>query len=93
MIPGHPELPAEKAAEIKVLAKVDPVPLDLLVRCNLVQQKFTRVGIISIALLNKTVSVAPSVMLKLRNLSDTMKLYDQQFFHENENTNENTKKN
>ena len=29
-IPGHPELPVEKAAEIKILSKKDPVPLDLL---------------------------------------------------------------
>ena len=28
-IPGHPELPVEKAAEIKILSKKDPVPLDL----------------------------------------------------------------
>ena len=27
-IPGHPELPVEKAAEIKILSKEDPVPLD-----------------------------------------------------------------
>ena len=31
-IPGHPELPVEKAAEIKILSKKDPVPLDLLLR-------------------------------------------------------------
>ena len=31
-IPGHPELPVEKAAEIKDLSKEDPVPLDLLLR-------------------------------------------------------------
>ena len=30
-IPGHPELPVEAAAEMKILAKGDPVPLDLLV--------------------------------------------------------------
>ena len=41
-IPGEPEFPAERAAEIKVLAKDDPVPLDLLVRSNLVQQELTR---------------------------------------------------
>ena len=33
-IPGHPELPVETAAEIKMLAKGDPVPLNLLVRSN-----------------------------------------------------------
>ena len=36
-IPGHPELPVEKSAEIKILSKEDPVPLDLLLRSNLVQ--------------------------------------------------------
>ena len=36
-IPGHPELPVEKAAELKILSKKDPVLLDLLVRSNLVQ--------------------------------------------------------
>ena len=35
-VPGHPELPVEKAAEIKLLSKEDPVPLDLLLRSNLV---------------------------------------------------------
>ena len=67
---GHLELPVETAADIKVLAKGDPVPLDLLVRSNLVQQKLTRLGINSIALLNKTVNVAPHIMLKLCDLLD-----------------------
>ena len=40
-IPGHPELPVEKAAEIKILSKEDPVPLDLLLRSNLVQQELS----------------------------------------------------
>ena len=69
-IPGHPELPVETAAEIKVLARGEPVPLDLLVRSNLVQQELTRLGINSIALLNRTVNVAPDVMGKLRDLLD-----------------------
>ena len=69
-IPGEPEFPAERAAEIKVLAMDDPVPLELLVRCNLVQQEHTRLGINSIALLHKTMSVAPDVMRKLRDLLD-----------------------
>ena len=30
-IPGHPELPVETAAEIKVVARGEPIPLDLLV--------------------------------------------------------------
>ena len=69
-IPGHPELPVETGAEIKVLANVDPVPLELLVRSNLAQQELTRLGSNSIALLNKTVKVAPDVMRKLRDLLD-----------------------
>ena len=67
-IPGQPELPAERAAEMKVLAKSDPVTLDLLVCSNLVEQEITSPGMNSIALLNKTVSVAPDVMRKLRDL-------------------------
>ena len=69
-IPGHPELPVETAAEIKVLARGEPVPLDLLVRSKLVQQEHTRLGINSITLLNRTVNVAPDVMGKLRDLLD-----------------------
>ena len=60
----------ETAPEIKVLARGDAVPLDLLVRSNLVQQDLTRLGINSIALLNRTVNVAPDVMGKLRDLLD-----------------------
>ena len=67
---GHPDLPVETAAEIKVLARGEPVPLDLLVRSNLVQQELTRLGINSMALLNRTVSVAPDVVGKLRDLLD-----------------------
>ena len=71
-IPGHPDLPVETVAEIKVLARGEgePVPLDLLVRSNLVQQELTRLGINSKALLNRTMSVAPDVMGKLRDLLD-----------------------
>ena len=69
-IPGHPDLPVETAAEIKLLARGEPVPLDLLVRSNLVQQELTRLGINSMALLNKTVNVAPDVIEKLRDLLD-----------------------
>ena len=69
-IPGHPELPVETAAKIKLLARGEPVPLDLLVRSNLVQQELTRLGINSMALLNRTVNVAPDVMGKLRDLLD-----------------------
>ena len=69
-IPGHPELPVEAAAEIKILARGELVPLDLLVRSNLVQQELTSLGINSIALLDRTVNVAPDVMGKLRGLLD-----------------------
>ena len=69
-IPGHPNLPVETAAEIKLLARDEPVPLDLLIRSNLVQQELTRLGINSMALLNRTVNVAPDVMGKLRDLLD-----------------------
>ena len=69
-IPGHPELPLEMAAEMKLLARGETVPLDLLVRSNLVQQELTRLGINSMALLNRTVNVAPDVMGKLRDLLD-----------------------
>ena len=69
-IQGHPELPVETAAEIKLLAIGDPIPMDLLVLSNLVQQELIRLGINSIALLNKTLNVAPDVLLKLRGLLD-----------------------
>ena len=69
-IPGHPEVPTERGAEIKVLEKGDPVQLDLLVRSNLVQQELTRLGINRIEPLNNTVSVARDVMQKLRDLLD-----------------------
>ena len=42
----------------------------MLVQSNLVQQELTRLGINSIALLNKTVNVAPDVMGQLRDLLD-----------------------
>ena len=69
-IRGQPELLEETAAEIKVLARGDPVPSDLLVRSNLVQQELSRLGINSIALLNSTLNAAPDVMGKLRDLLD-----------------------
>ena len=67
-IPGHPELPVEKAAEIKILSKEDPVPLDLLLRSNLVQQELSRMDINSLSLLDKTVQVTPQVMRMLGGL-------------------------
>ena len=54
-IPWHPELPVEKAAEIKILSKEDRVPLELLLRSNLVQQELSRMNINSLSLLDKTV--------------------------------------
>ena len=53
-IPGHPELPVEKAAEMKILSKKDPVPLDLLLRPNLVQQELSRMNINSLSFLDRT---------------------------------------
>ena len=67
-IPGHPELPVEKAAEIKILSKEDPIPLDLLLRSNLVQQELSRMNINSLSLLDKTVQVTPQVMRMLGGL-------------------------
>ena len=67
-IPGHPELPVKKAAEIKILSKEDPVPLDLLLRSNLVQQELSRMNINSISLLDETVQVTPQVMRMLGGL-------------------------
>ena len=67
-IPGHPELPVEKAAEIKILSKEDPVPLDLLLRSNLVQQELSRMNINSLSLLDKTVQVTLQVMRMLGGL-------------------------
>ena len=67
-IPGCPELPVEKAAEIKILSKEDPVPLDLLLRSNLVQQELSRMNINSLSLLGKTVQVTPQVMRMLGGL-------------------------
>ena len=53
-IPGHSELPVEKAAEIKILSKKNTAPLDLLLLSNLVQQKLSRMNINSFSLQNKT---------------------------------------
>ena len=67
-IPGHPELTVEKAAEIKILSNEDPVPLDLLLRSNLVQQELSRMNINSLSLLDRTVQVTPQVMRMLSGL-------------------------
>ena len=66
--PGHPELPVEKAAEIKILSKKDPAPLDLLLSSNLVQQELSRMNFNSLSLLDKTVQVTPQVMQMLGGL-------------------------
>ena len=58
----------EVAAGIKMLSRGNLVPLDLLVRSNLVQQELTRLGINSVGLMKNTVNVTPDVMLKLRDL-------------------------
>ena len=70
-IPGHPELPVEKAAEIKILSKRDPVTLDLLLHSNLVQQELSRMNINSLSLLDKTVQVTPQVMRILGGLLES----------------------
>ena len=67
-IPGHPELPVEKAAEIKTRSKKGPVALDLLVCSNLVQQKRSRMNINSLLLLDKTMQVTPQLMRMLGEL-------------------------
>ena len=67
-IPGHPELPVAKAAELKILSKKHPVPLDQLLRSNLVQQELSRMNINSLSLLDKTVQVTPQVMRMLSGL-------------------------
>ena len=67
-IPRQPELLVEEAAEIKILSKEDPVPLNLLLRSNLVQQELSRMNINSLSLLDKTVQVTPQVMRMLGGL-------------------------
>ena len=67
-IPGHPELPVEKATEIKILSKKDPVHLDLMLRSNLAQEELSRMNINSLSLLDKTVQVTTQVMRMLGGL-------------------------
>ena len=67
-IPGYPELPVVKAAEIKILSNEDPVPLDLLLRSNLVQQELSRMNINNLSFWDKTVQVTPQVMRMLGGL-------------------------
>ena len=65
-IPVNPELPVDKAA--KILSKKDPVPLDLLLRSNLVQRVLSRMSINSLSLVDKTVQLTPQVMRLLGGL-------------------------
>ena len=44
----------ERAAEMKIISKKDPVLLDLLLDSNLLQQELTRMNINSRSLLDKT---------------------------------------
>ena len=67
-ISGHPELLVEKAAEIKILSKKDPVLLGLLLRSNLVQQELSRMNINSLSLLDQTLQVTSQVRRMLGGL-------------------------
>ena len=58
----------EEAAEIKILSTKDPVPLDLLLRSNLVQQELSRMDINSLFLLDKTVQITSQVIRMLGGL-------------------------
>ena len=46
----------------------DPVPLDLLLRSNMVQQELSRININSLSLLDKTVQVAHEAMSMMGGL-------------------------
>ena len=63
----------EKVAELKILSKKDPVPLDLLLRSNLVQQELSRMNL---SMLEKTVQVTLQVMWMLDALLDREKTRD-----------------
>ena len=58
----------DEAAEIKILSKEVLVPLNLLLRSNLVQQELSRMNINSPSLLDKTVKVTLQLMLMLGRL-------------------------
>ena len=57
---GHPnpELPVEKASEIKIVSVRDPEPVELLLRSNSVQQELSHMNINSLSLVDKTMSDA-----------------------------------
>ena len=69
-VQGHPELPVETAAEIKIISKRDTVPSDQLLRSNLVQQELSRLNINSLSLLDKTVQVTSNVIRTLGGLME-----------------------
>ena len=52
----------------KILSKKEPVPLDLLLRSNLVQQEHSRTNTNSLSLLDKMVQVTSQVMRMLGEL-------------------------
>ena len=60
--------PTTISGETKILSKRDPLPLDLLLRSNLVQQELSRMNINSLSLLDKMVQVTPHVMRMLVRL-------------------------
>ena len=53
---------------MKILIKKDPVPLDLFLSSNLVQQELSFMSLNSLSLLDKTVHVTPQVMWMLGGL-------------------------
>ena len=61
----------EKVAEKKILSKKDPVPLDLLLRSNLVQEELSRMNINIFSLIEKMVQVTPKVMRMLDKLLES----------------------
>ena len=65
---GTTRVTGGKAAEIKILSKKDPVPLDLLLHSNLVQQELSRMNINSLSMLDRTVQVTPQVTRMLGEL-------------------------
>ena len=67
-IAGHPELPLEKAAQIKIISKKELVPLDLLIHSNLAQQELSRMNINSLSVLDKMGQVTPEGMRMVAGL-------------------------
>ena len=67
-IPGHPELPVEKAAGIKILSKKDPVAFGPVATFEPVPTGTLSHAQKSFSLLDKTVQVTPQVMRMLGEL-------------------------